>query len=152
LTAAVKLSEEAAEVALAEASAVLAMVQDEERRGRLADLMAAVRDGEVSGPDADALEEVLELGLQTGRVRALYGPEGEQAALRVYRRLPGGRELGESAREVTEALASLEGKTLEKVSVQATGPGTYTLTIGVDGLELSVRLDRGGARLGTVAL
>ena len=148
----VKLSEEAAEVALAEASAVLAMVQDEERRGRLADLMAAVRDGEVSGPDAEALEEVLELGLQTGRVRALYGPEGEQAALRVYRRLPGGRELGESAREVTEALASLGGKTLEKVSVQATGPGTYTLTIGVDGLELSVRLDRAGARLGTVAL
>lgn len=131
---------------------MLAHVQDPERRGRLADLMAAVRDGEVAGDDAEALEEVLELGLQTGRVRALYGPSGEQAALKVYRQLPAGRELGASARGVSEALASLEGKTLEKVSLQAVGPAAWALTISTDGLELSIRLDRSGARLGTVAL
>ena len=38
---------EAAEVALGEAQAVLAFVHDEERRGRLADLVAAVQDGEL---------------------------------------------------------------------------------------------------------
>jgi hypothetical protein len=143
---------DAAEIALAETQAVLAHVIDDERRGRLADLMAAVRDGAVEGADADALEEVLGLGLQTGRVRALYGPEGEQAALRLYRRLPGGRELAESAREVTDALATLAGRTLESVQVQATGPGVWTLTVSTDGLELSVKLDPSGARLGTVAL
>ena len=38
--------------ARAEAQAVLAMVQDEQRRGRLADVVAAVDDGEVEGADA----------------------------------------------------------------------------------------------------
>ena len=95
---AVALKGEAVEVALAEATAVLAMVQDEDRRGRLADLIAAIEDGEVQGESAQALEELLELGLQTGRLRALYGPAGEQAALKTYRKLPGGKELAESAR------------------------------------------------------
>ena len=106
---------EAAEVALAETQAVLFLVQDEERRGRLADLIAAVQDGELGDDEAQALEEVIELGLTTGRIRSIYGPEGEQAALKTYRRLPRGRELAASAREVTEALEALEGKLLERV-------------------------------------
>ena len=60
---------------------------------RLADVVAAVDDGEVDGADADALAELLELGLATGRVRALYGPDGEQATLALFRRLPLGKEL-----------------------------------------------------------
>jgi hypothetical protein len=152
MSSAVKLAGEAAEVALAETQAVLAMVHDEERRGRLADLIAAVGEGGVEGPEAEALEEVLELGLQTGRVRAIYGPAGEQAALKVYRQLPGGRELGKTAREVSEALASLEGKPLESVRLQATGPAAFLLTLGVDGLEVSVRLDRQGARLNSIGV
>ena len=44
------------------------------------------------------LERVLELGLQAGRIRAVYGPGGEQAALRLFRRLPAGAELAETAR------------------------------------------------------
>ena len=152
MSSAVPLQGEAAEVVLGEAQAVLAMVQNEDRRARLADLIAAVADGEVSGADADALSELLELGLQTGRVRAVYGPGGEQAALRVFRRLPRGKELGDSAREVTDALASLVSKPLEKVQIQATAPGTFLLTIAVDGIELSVRLDRQGARLASVGM
>jgi hypothetical protein len=148
----VPLQGEAAEVVLGEAQAVLAMVQDEERRARLADLIAAVRDGEVSEDDADALAELLELGLHTGRVRAQYGPGGEQAALRVFRRLPRGKELSGSASEVTHALESLLGKPLEKVQIQSTAPGSYLLTIAAEGIELSVRLDRQGARLGTVGI
>jgi len=148
----VVLRGEAAEVALGEAQAVLALVQDEERRGRLADLVAAVQDGELGDDDAQSLEELIELGLSTGRIRSVYGPEGEQAALKTYRRLPGGRALADSAGEVTDALAALEGKTLERVQVQSTGPGSYLLTLGVDGLELSVRLDRAGARVHSVGV
>jgi hypothetical protein len=151
-SAAVKLSPAAAEVALGEAQAVLAMVQDDERRGRLADLVAAVQDGELADGDAQALEELIELGLSTGRIRGVYGPEGEQAALKTYRKLPRGRELGERARDVTDALAALEGKTLEQVRVQSAGPGAYLVTIGVDGLELTVRLDRSGPRIHSVGV
>jgi hypothetical protein len=147
-----RLEGEAAEVALGEAQAVLAMVHDEERRGRLADLIAAVTEGEVGDEDAEALTELLELGLQTGRLRAVYGPGGEQAALRVFRRLPRGKELGNSAREVSGALASLVGKPLESVQIQATGPGAFLLTVAAEGIELSVRLDRQGARLTSVGI
>ena len=149
---AVKLGAEAREVVLGEAQAVLAMVRDDERRGRLASLVAAVDEGEVTGDDAQALEELLELGLQTGRVRALYGPGGEQAALRVYRQLPRGKEAGEAAREVTEALSSLEGTTLERVALQAVGPASFVLSLSAGGTELSVRLDRQGARLTSVGI
>jgi hypothetical protein len=82
----------------------------------------------------------------------VYGPEGEQAALKTYRRLPGGRALSESAVEVTAALAALEGKTLDQVRVQSRGPGSFLVTLGVEGLELSVRLDRSGARVHSVGV
>jgi hypothetical protein len=143
---------DAAEVALGEAQAVLAHVQDVERRGRLADLIAAVQDGELGDDDMQALEELIELGLLSGRIRGRYGPEGEQAALKTYRRLPHGRDLTDSAREVSSALEALQGKVLERVSVQAAGPGTFVVTLGVDGLELSVRLDRAGARVHSVGV
>jgi len=148
----IALRGEAAEVALGEAQAVLAMVQDGERRGRLADLVAAVQEGELGEDEAQALEELIELGLTTGRIRGVYGPEGEQAALAAYRRLPRGRELSDSAREVTEALGALEGKVLENVSVQSAGPGAFVVSFGVEGLELSVRLDRAGARIHAVGV
>ena len=146
----IALRGEAGEIALAEATAVLAMVQNVDRRGRLADLIAAIEDGEVQGESAQALEELLVLGLQTGRLRALYGPAGEQAALKTYRRLPGGRELSESAKEVSQALSSLAGLTLEGVSLSAVGPGAYSLNLVVEGRELSVRLDRSGARINSI--
>ncbi len=148
----IALRGEAAEVALGEAQAVLALVQEPERRGRLADLVAAVQEGELGEEEAQALEELLELGLSSGRIRGLYGPEGEQAALKTFRRLPGGRALADGAAEVTEALAALEGKTLEQVKVQAIGPGAWLVTLGVEGLELAVRLDRAGARIHSVGV
>jgi hypothetical protein len=148
----VALDEEAREVARAEAQAVLAAVRDEDRRAKLGALIAAVDEGAVEGEDADALGELLELGLQTGRVRALYGPDGEQAALKVFRRLPVGRELGAAAKDVNEALRVLEGRELEKVSVSAVGPGQHAVTIAADGLELTIKLGRDGAMLGTVGI
>ena len=126
------------------------MVQDETRRTRLADVVAAVDDGEVDGADADALAELLELGLATGRVRALYGPDGEQATLALFRRLPLGKELSESARDLTGALGALEGRTIERVSVNVVGPSEYAVTISTDGFEVVLRLGRAGARLATI--
>jgi hypothetical protein len=128
------------------------MVQDDERRGRLADLVAAVQEGELGEDEAQALEEIIELGLSTGRIRGVYGPEGEQAALKTYRKLPRGKELSETVKDVSGALASLEGKTLEHVKIQAAGPGAWVVELAVDGLELSVRLDRAGARIHSVGV
>ena len=151
MSSAVSVSGPSREVALAEAQAVRALAAGEDYRARLADLVAAIDDGEVSGEDAETLEGLLELGLQSGRIRAHYGPGGEQAALSLYRRLPRGAELAESAREVTEALRALEGRELSAVQLTAVGPGAFTLSISAGELEVSLRLDRQGARVASVS-
>jgi hypothetical protein len=152
MTSAVRVDGQAREVALAEAQAVRALASGEEYRERLAELLAAVDEGEVDGGDAQTLEELLELGLQTGRIRAHYGPGGEQAALSLYRRLPRGAELAESAREVTAALRALEGRELGSVELTAVGPGAFALSIAAGELEVSLRLDRQGARVSSVGV
>jgi len=144
------LAGEAREVALAESQAVLAMARDDDMRLRLAELVAEIDDGEVEQSEG-LLEQVLELGLQTGRIRAYYGPGGEQATLRILRRLPRGKARVESAGEVSNVLSSLAGKVVERVSVSSVAPGTYLLTLDAGGLELSVRLDPVGARVASVA-
>ena len=146
------LNEAQREVALAEAQAVLTMVQDERRRERLAELVADVDEGELSESSADALEEIFELGLATGRLRALYGPDGEQAALLAFRKLPRGAELAAGARGVSEALGALEGRRIDSISLVNAGPGSYVLSLATEGLELSVRFDRQGARVHSVGV
>jgi hypothetical protein len=145
-----RVTGEAAEVARAEAQAVLAMVHDETRRAKLADVVAAIDEGEVDGADADALAELLELGLSTGRVRQVYGPEGEQAALKLFRRLPLGKELAETTRELNEALGALEGRTISAISVSAVGPGEYGVTISTEDFEIALRLGKAGARVASI--
>ena len=147
---ATRVSGDAQEVARAEAQAVLSMVVDEGRRARLADVVAAVDEGVVEGADADALAELLELGLQTGRVRALYGPGGEQAALGLFRRLPLGKDIAATTRDLNEALSALEGRTIEKVTVSAIGPGEYGVTISTEDFELALRLGKTGARVASI--
>jgi hypothetical protein len=152
MTSAVRVDGQAREVAQAETQAVRTLASGEEYRGRLAALLAAIDEGEVEGEDAATLEELLELGLQSGRIRAHYGPGGEQAALSLYRRLPRGSELAESAREVTAALRALEGRELGSVQLTAVGPGVFSLAIAAGELEVSLRLDRQGARVSSVGI
>jgi hypothetical protein len=142
----VALKGDAREVALAEAQAVVAHGGE-----RYATLVAAVDAGEVEGEDEELLESVLELGLQTGRIRAYYGPGGEQAALATLRRLPRGRVRSESAQEVSQALQAFAGTQLDSLELAAVAPGAFTLTISAGGLEASVRLDGNGARVTSLA-
>jgi len=149
--AAVALKGEAREVALAEAQTVQSLARDETMRLRLAELVAAVDDGGVDGDSAELLESVLELGLQTGRIRAYYGPGGEQAALSTLRKLPRGRVRSESTREVSAALKALNGAQIDAVKITAVAPGAFTVSIEAGGVEASVRLDGTGARLTSLA-
>ena len=149
----VTLTGEEREVALAEVDAVRRAAQPGDFRDLLDDLAAAVETGALEPTHlVEELDRLIALALQSGRVRALYGPSGEQAALRAYRKLPGGAELTESAKAVNEALASLEGRSLDQISIAAVGPGAFTLSLVAGGVELSVRLDRQAARLASVGV
>jgi hypothetical protein len=146
-----ELKGEAREVALAEAQTVLALAQEGQVRARLAGLVAALEGGDVDDDDADLLENVLELGLQTGRIRAYYGPGGEQAAVVTLRRLPRGRARTESTHDVSEALHAFAGKRLDAVRIASVAPGAFTLSLEAGGFDLTVRLDAQGARVTSVA-
>ena len=148
----VSLKGEEREVALAEVEAVRASAQGE-YRALLDSTVTAVTSGqELSEYQAQELDRIVSLGLQTGRIRALYGPAGEQAALRTYRRLPGGREVAASAAAVNEALGALEGRSLDQISITAIGPGVFSVSLVAGGAELTVRLDGSGARLASVGV
>ena len=146
----VRLAEDERELALAETQAVLAAAVSEDYRGQLTELEEAIESGLLEEQHALALEPILELALQAGRIRAIYGPPGETAALRLYRKLPRGAALQQSARAVSEALGSLQGHRLEGATLTAIGPGAYTLALATDEGRLTVRLDRQGARITSV--
>jgi hypothetical protein len=149
----VVLHGEELEVALAEVGAVLDVVHAGDYRDRLDVLRARLDDGDpLPEAEAEELDRLIALALQSGRVRALYGPGGEQAALRAYRKLPGGAELAASTAAVNDALTALRGRPLEQISIGTVGPGAFTLSIRTDEAELSIRLDRQGARLASVGL
>ena len=140
------------EVALGEVEAVLAAARDETYRTRLTSLAGSIGEGELDAEEAVELERVLELGLQAGRIRAVYGPGGEQAALRLFRRLPGGAGLAETARSVSAALETLNGRSLDSFRIEAVGPGMYRIALVAGGAEVAVRLDRTGVQLASVGV
>ena len=147
------LAGEERNVAVAELRAVRSAVRDGEYAETLDGILSTLERGDaLDGAGVDELDRVIAIALQSGRVRALYGPGGEQAALRAYRKLPSGSELSASAREVTHALRALEGRSIENVSVTAVGPGAFTVSFGAGGAEISIRLDRQGARLASVGV
>jgi hypothetical protein len=148
----VAVKAEEREVALGEVQAVLAAARDEGYRQRLATLVTSVEEGELAPEQASELERVLELGLQAGRIRAVYGPGGEQAALRLFRRLPAGAELTETARSVSAALTTLNGRSLESFRIEVIGPGMYRIALVAGGAEVTVRLDRSGVQLASIGV
>jgi hypothetical protein len=148
----VAVKAEEREVALGEVQAVLAAARDEEYRVRLAAVADSVERGELAAEEATELERVLEIGLQAGRIRAVYGPGGEQAALRLFRRLPAGAGLAETARAVSAALATLNGRSLESFRIEVVGPGMYRIAVVAGGAEVAVRLDRSGVQLASIGV
>jgi len=138
------------DVAIGEVTALLGVVEEAAFRGELKALAAGIEAGEL-GPGAQAtLEQVLELGLQAGRIRAVLRAGRGAAGLALYRRLPAGAALVESARELSAALRALQGLELGSIELRAVGPGAFTLSLPAGELQLSLRLDRQGARLSSV--
>jgi hypothetical protein len=140
------------EVALGEVEAVLAVVPEGDYRGRLERLREELGGDGPGVESTQELDRLIEIALQSGRLRAVYGPGGEAAATRLYRRLPSGRELAASATEVAEVLSSLSGQVLDEVALTVNGPGAFGLALTVGGREIAVRLDRQGVRLHSVGV
>lgn len=109
----------------------------------------AVVAGEIPGDLIPALETFLELALHRGRLRRDRGAEADDALAALFFRTPGGAASRKAAHDVSRALASLAGQSIDRIGVTAT-IGGHTVEIGTDRARLLVELDRGGARVRSV--
>jgi len=107
-------------------------------------LASAIEVGHVPETLLGALEKLLELGLQTGRIRYLYGPHAEATLLRLYHRTPAGTAVARATDEVNQALANLQGHTIQEIAFIPRGPGQYQLTIETDRCQLILETNREG--------
>jgi hypothetical protein len=128
------------------------VLKDPAARSRYESLQTAVAEGEVPEEQLGHLGNVLEVSLQSGRVRKLYGADGEQALARLFHRTPAGARMAEAAKAVTEALAALEGQIIAGIKISAAGPGSYRLAIDTDRCEINIRLDRSGVDVENLAI
>lgn len=145
-----QLADDERELLLAEVAGALDQVRSPERRAAYGELLAAVDRGEIPDDLHEVLQVVLEVGLESGRIRRLHTAHGEMAARRLYSRTPGGRALREATDTVNQALRALAGRRIEELSITPQGPGAFLLSLATDDGNLLLRIDRQGVRLQSV--
>ncbi len=149
---ALQLSAVEQELVSAEVRAVARLQIDPDAKQRYSEFVRVVEEGVVPGERLAQLATILEIGLQSGRVRRFYGPEGEQAISRLYQRTPQGAAAVKAASEVTKALRALQGQVIDDLQLSALGPGSYNLLIDTKECQLTLRFERGGVRIDALAL
>lgn len=142
-----RLLEDERPVLLGEIDAVVPQLRNAEAREVYAELRAAVAAGEITAGLLPPLERLLEMGLETGRIRQVHTAHGEMAALRVFQRTPKGSALKAACDAANEALQSLQGHAIESLSFSVRGPGAYSLVLETDQTTVTVHIDRHGVRV-----
>ena len=149
---AIALKAEEQELVSEEVAAYAASLASDEARARFEPLLDAVRSGELPEHVLEPLGQVLELGLQSGRIRRVHRALGEQTLLRLYARTPAGAARAEAVADLNHALGQLEGHTIESVRVHPRTPGTYLLMVTTDQCEMTLSFSPDGAGVEAVAL
>ncbi|MCA1595624.1 MAG: hypothetical protein LC772_04265 [Chloroflexi bacterium] len=145
-----KLREDESTLLQEECAAVLAQPLPVTARDNFARLQAAAAAGEVPQDLQESLQSLLEVGLESGRIRHLHGAHAEMAAVRLYGRLPRGRSYRESVAAANEALATLEGHPIATASFQARGPASCTFTIDAGARRITISIRRTGLAVESV--
>jgi hypothetical protein len=143
------LEQLAREVLAEEALAFAEALREPDSRQRYHRLAEAASQGSIPQPLLPALEAMLEIVLQTQRIRRQHGPAAEQALIELFGTTPRGSRLRRAAREVTQALQALRGQRLESLNVTA-GPGTHTLTIQTEACQVTLKIDPAGCQLASL--
>lgn len=146
------LDQAAQELLAAEVENVLRGVRGGEARARFLALGAAVAAGSVPPECLPALEQLLALGIETGRLEKVHGRAADTLARGLFARTPAGRDRAAQAAAVTGALQALRGAVISRLAFAADGPGAHRLTIETDRGEMLVRIDRGGVHVDSVGV
>jgi hypothetical protein len=148
----VQLKPDVQELLLEELRAFAASIPDQERPAGFGALQGAVEQGELPDSLLGPVGNLLEVGLQTGRIRQFHRAPGEQALLRLFAQTPNGQAHARAVAEVNSALERLAGQEVESVRVVMRVPGTYLLQIGTDACEITLRFSPDGAGVESVAV
>jgi hypothetical protein len=149
---AVALKPDVQELLLEELKAFAASVPDQERPAGFGALQGAVEQGELPDSLLGPVGNLLEVGLQTGRIRQFHRAPGEQALLRLFAQTPNGQAHARAVAEVNSALERLAGQEVESLRVVMRVPGSYLLQIGTDACEITLRFTPDGAGVESVAV
>jgi hypothetical protein len=127
-----------------EAAAFAQALPDEGMRARYSALAAAASARAVPPDLLGALETLLEMLFDTGRV-------SNRAVLQsVFSRTPRGRAQSAALREVNSALETLRDQTIARIRLSATGPASHSLIIETDRVRVSLDISRAGATVGSL--
>jgi hypothetical protein len=120
---------------------------DPEAQARYAALLQEVEDEEITEERCQTLAGILEIIVESGRARKLYGPPGENSLTSLFQKTSRGAALTQMSTQVNQALRGLKGQTLEGINFRSSGPGSWVLTLQTDHCELTLRIDRKGIRV-----
>jgi hypothetical protein len=126
-------------------------LQSEGARAEYQPLLDCIDKGSVDSEALVAkLESFLEVVLMTGRVRQRLGLHAEDSIRRLFAKTPRGAALEASAGEVTKALASLKGQTIDEIAVSLVRPGTYRMILETEQHRISLGFAPAGAHVESV--
>jgi hypothetical protein len=140
------------ELLVEETKALLGQLTNGAHRAQYLALLEGLQAGDVPEPALDPLAALLEMGLQTGRLKRRYTAEGEQALLRIYHKTPQGAAVVKSTNETNRALEALVGQVVQSIAFSARSPGVYGLTLETDQGHFSLRIQREGVWLDNVEI
>jgi hypothetical protein len=138
------------DVLLPQIQAFVEATGDPAARAVYGELREAVERREVPPALQARLGAIVEVALQSGRVRKLFGPGADLALNALFQNTPRGREIGQSIRELNSALARLAGQPVEEIAASLKGPGSYALTLKTSGCQIVVRFEQAGIRVESV--
>jgi len=140
----VQLDEAESELLAREAAAFAQALPEPGARGRYERLSEAADGGCVPDDLVSALETMLEILFDTGRV-------SNRAVLQsVFGRTPRGRAQSVLVRDINRALETVRGQTLHAIRISSAGPGRHSLSIETDRCRLTLEFDRAGAHITTL--
>jgi hypothetical protein len=137
-------------LAVAEAATAFASAVGGDRADLFRELAAQAVEGAIEEQLVPVLEKVAALALETGKSRQIGKAEAERHLLAVYRRTPGGAELGKEASDINKVLAHFAGSTVESIRVSARMPGRYLLDITSEGFAVQLSLEPEGLEVRSV--
>lgn len=111
-----------------------------------------IEEGKVPPENVIYLENILELTLQSGRVRRLQSPQAEKRFLQLFNCTPRGEAVKRAATETNKALASLKGNVLNKVSFTPKIPGAHRILIDTDSCRIDLEINRQGVSVKAVEI